>query len=95
MLTPLGDDGQKFVVAYVSWSNNKTKAKYIAHMKGSALQLFKFFHHFDVIFMVVHSLWSPITNLWNPYGIRLTHKKIGYVGTYLTRVGFWYNSQTW
>jgi hypothetical protein len=56
MLTPLGDDGQKFVVAYVSWSNNKTKAKYIAHMKGSALQLFKFFHHFDVIFMVVHSL---------------------------------------
>jgi hypothetical protein len=36
-----------------------------AHMRGSALQLFGLFHHFDVIFMVVHSLWLLITNLWN------------------------------
>ncbi len=28
MLTQLDDDGQKFVVAYASWSNNKIKAKY-------------------------------------------------------------------
>jgi hypothetical protein len=28
MLTQLDDDGWEFVVAYVNWSNNKTKAKY-------------------------------------------------------------------
>jgi hypothetical protein len=28
MLTQLDDDGQEFMVAYVNWSNNKTKAKY-------------------------------------------------------------------
>ncbi len=28
MLTQLDDDDQKFVVAYASYSNNKTKAKY-------------------------------------------------------------------
>jgi hypothetical protein len=28
MLTQLDDDERKFVMAYVSWSNNKIKAKY-------------------------------------------------------------------
>jgi hypothetical protein len=28
MFTQFDDDGRKFVVAYVSWSNNKTKAMY-------------------------------------------------------------------
>jgi hypothetical protein len=31
MLTQLDDDGQKFVVAYISQSNNKMKAKYSSY----------------------------------------------------------------
>jgi hypothetical protein len=31
MLTQCDDDGQEFVVAYVSQSNNKTKAKYSSY----------------------------------------------------------------
>jgi hypothetical protein len=63
VFTQLDDDGQEFVVAYVSWSNNKTKAKYSSYMKGGALQLFELFHHFNVIFMVAHFFWLSITNL--------------------------------
>jgi hypothetical protein len=37
----------------------------IVHTKGSALQLFELFHQTNVIFMVIHSLWLLITNLWN------------------------------
>ncbi len=31
MFTQLDDDGAEFVVAYASWSNNKTKAKYSSY----------------------------------------------------------------
>jgi hypothetical protein len=42
MFIQLDNDDQKFVVAYVSWSNNKIKAKDTSYMKGNALQLFGF-----------------------------------------------------
>jgi hypothetical protein len=38
MLTQLDDDGVKFVVAYASWSNNKTKAKYSSY-EGECLAI--------------------------------------------------------
>jgi hypothetical protein len=66
MLTQLDDGGQEFVVAYASPSNNKTKAKYNSY-GGSALQLFGLFHHFDYR--------SPTFEI--PYGIKLTHMKVG------------------
>ncbi len=31
MFTQLDDDGREFVVAYASWSNNKTEAKYSSY----------------------------------------------------------------
>ncbi len=55
MLTQLDDDGREFVVAYASWSNNKIKAKYNSY-EGKCLAIVGLFHHFDVIFIVVHSL---------------------------------------
>jgi hypothetical protein len=48
--------GWKFVVAYVSQSNNKTEAQYISY-EGIVLHLFGLCYHSYVIFMVVHSLW--------------------------------------
>jgi len=33
----------------------------IIHMKGNALQLFGEFHHSNIIFLVVNSLWLLIT----------------------------------
>jgi hypothetical protein len=38
----LDNDDREFVVAYVSWSNNKIEAKYTSYMKENALQLFGF-----------------------------------------------------
>ncbi len=38
MLTQLDDDGQKFMVAYVNQSNNKTKAKYNSY-EGECLTI--------------------------------------------------------
>jgi hypothetical protein len=46
---------ENFVVAYVSQSNNKTKAQYISY-EGNVLHLFALYHRSYVIFMVVHSL---------------------------------------
>jgi hypothetical protein len=49
-------------VAYASWSNNKTKAKYNSY-EGECFVVVWAIWHFDVIFMEVHSLLLPITNL--------------------------------
>jgi hypothetical protein len=56
MFIELDDDGQKFVVAYASCSNNKTKAKYSSY-EGECLAIVS-----DVIFIVAQSLWLLITN---------------------------------
>jgi hypothetical protein len=57
MLTQLDDDGREFVVAMPieGQSIAHMEAKYSSY-EGSALQLFGLFHHYDVIFMVAHSL---------------------------------------
>ncbi len=55
MFTQLDDDGQKFVVAYVSRFNNKMEAKYNSY-EGECLAVVGLFYHSDVIFMVAHSL---------------------------------------
>jgi len=54
MFIQFDDDGQKFVVAYVVSPITKHKPSKV-HMRAGALQLFRLFHHFDVIFMVAHS----------------------------------------
>ncbi len=55
MLIQLNDDAQEFLVAYINRFDNKMEAKYNSYEGESALQLFGLFHHFDVIFMIVHS----------------------------------------
>jgi hypothetical protein len=60
VLTQLDYDGWIFVVAYANRFNNKI-GKNVVHMKGSALQLFKVFHYFDVVSMVAHSFWLLTT----------------------------------
>jgi hypothetical protein len=56
MFIQLDDDGQEFVVAYTSCSNNKTKAKYSSYER-ECLAIVS-----DVIFMVTQSLWLLITS---------------------------------
>ncbi len=54
--TQLNDDGQKFMVAYVNKSNNKTKVKYNSYEGGGGQVVCWFgqFHHYSVICMVAH-----------------------------------------
>jgi hypothetical protein len=66
VLTQLDYDGQIFVVAYANQLNSKI-GKNVVHMKGSALQLFKVFHYFDVISMVTHSAWL-LTIIYPSFG---------------------------
>jgi hypothetical protein len=51
MFIQLDDDGQEFVVACASCSNNKMEAKYNSH-EGECLAIV-----LDVIFMVAQSFW--------------------------------------
>ncbi len=84
LLTQLDDDGQKFMVAYDNWSNNKTKVKYSSY-EGECLVVVWVIHHFDVVFIVIHSLRLLII-IEIPYGIKLTRRKVSWVDTYHIRV---------
>jgi len=55
MFIQLDDDGRKFVVAYASQSNNKTKAKYNSY-EGECLVVVWVVSSFQCyLFMVAHS----------------------------------------
>jgi hypothetical protein len=60
VLTQLDYDGRIFVVEYANRFNNKIEQN-VVHMKGSALQLSRVFHYFNVISMVAHSSWLLTT----------------------------------
>ncbi len=59
MLTQLDDDSRKFVVAYVSWSNNKIQAKYKSY-EGECLVVVWAIASFQCYFY--GSLFTLITN---------------------------------
>ncbi len=56
MFTQLDDDGQEFMVEYVSWSNNKMEVKYNSYERECLAIVWAIFFHFGAIFMV-----SPFT----------------------------------
>jgi hypothetical protein len=60
MLTQLNDNGLKFVMVYVSWSNNKIEAKYNSY-EGECL----------VVAWVVFSFWCCLYG--NPFTLVTIH----------------------
>ncbi len=82
MFIQLDNDDQKFVVAYVSWSNNKIKAKDTSYMKGNALQLFGFIIPMLSLWQSIHHGYGSLT-FQVFHGIKSTHKQNDQMGNYL------------
>jgi len=57
VFTQVDDGSQKFVMAYINQSNNKTEAEYNLY-EGEHFTIVWRFLHFGAIFMVAHSHWS-------------------------------------
>ncbi len=62
--TQLDDDGQKFVVAYASSSNNKMEAKYNSY-EGECLTIIWVVSSFWCYFYGGPFIWLLIISLWN------------------------------
>jgi len=66
VLTQLNDDGQKFVVAYANWSNNKTKVKYNLY-EGECL----------IVVWAVSSFWCYLYG--SPFTLVTNHQPLNFL----------------
>jgi len=64
MLTQFDDDGQKFMVAYASLSNNKMEAKYNSYER-ECLTVVWVVSSFQCYFYGSPVIWLSIISLWN------------------------------
>ncbi len=69
MFIQLDDDGQEFVVVYVSWSNNKTQAKYISY-EGS-------YEGECLVVWVVYSFWCYLYG--SPFTLVIDHQPLKFL----------------